>query len=70
VATRCRENVEGEKTAREAVAEKDTNKCPPGNGDGAVKLWRGVKGQERIVRESQISWTVARTKTSEIGFKS
>jgi len=40
--------VEGAKTAREAVSSGETR----GDGTGTIILWRGAKGQERIVREA------------------
>jgi len=41
-------NVVGEQTAREAVISRSN---PANDGTETIILWRGAKGQERIVRE-------------------
>jgi hypothetical protein len=63
VAARCREDAEGEETAREAVVSEGN--LEDGGFDATV-LWRGAKGQERIARESHISRAVGGAHTSEV----
>jgi hypothetical protein len=46
VAARYQEDAEGEETAREAAARRGD---PPSSGSGAITLWRGAKGYERVV---------------------
>jgi hypothetical protein len=65
VAARYREDVEGEETAREVAG---------GGGYsaesrlGSVKLWRGVKDDERMIGTARVARSVDGANTSEAEF--